>query len=50
MIVRVEVGPFNDEDGLRQVVDVLLAIFEVVPKEPFTPVVTTIVDGDSLDG
>jgi hypothetical protein len=51
MIVRIDVGPFEDEAGLRQVIDVLLAVFEVVPKEPFTPVTTTIVvEGDSLDG
>ena len=50
LIVRIDVGPFEGEEGLRLVVDVLKAVFHAVPVETDVPVETTIVDADTLDG
>ena len=50
MIVEIRVGPFEGEDGLRLVVDVMKAVFQAVPVESDIPVETTIVEDRAPDG
>lgn len=46
MIVQIRVGPFDDVDDMHIVVDVLLAVFNAVPKEMGVPVETSIIERD----
>lgn len=48
MIVRIDVGPFDDIEGFEAVVDVLLAVFTAIPDDAPAPVVMIVDDDEPI--